>query len=174
ALGGRYPRRGIGARGAAVGDAARFGGADRVQHLRAGGARAGDDVDRGGAPVRRHLPAARVRIVLGADAGEQHVERRHAELQAERAIAVVGEEPVVARLQRQAGGDADGLVSGAADLEEDLALVLELNFLVVEAPRQQHAAVDGEELVAIETVEDLRFAPVENRFHPKPDYNTRL
>ena len=30
---------------------------------------------------------------------------------------------------------------GAADLEEDLALVLELDFLVVESPRQEHQAV---------------------------------
>src|SRR5262249_40585553 len=53
----------------------------------------------------------------------------------------------------QTGGDEDRFVSGAADLKEDLALALQLNFLVVELARQQHAAVDGEELVGAEPVE---------------------
>ena len=78
---------------------------------------------------------------LAPTRGEEHVERRHAELQAERAVAIVRIEPVVAGFQREAGGDENGLVAGAADLEEDLALVLELDFLVVEPSRQQHAAV---------------------------------
>ena len=75
-------------RDAAVDDAG-LGGADRLQHLRAGRARAGDDVVVRVAPVRRHLAAAGCGIVLGADRGEQHLERRDAELQAQRAIAVV-------------------------------------------------------------------------------------
>ena len=129
-------------------DHARFGGADRLQHLRAGRARLRDDVQIGMPPVRRHLPPVGARIVFGADAGEQHVERRDAELQAQRAIAIVRIEPVVARLQREAGRDEHGFVAGAADLKKDLALVLELDLLVVELSRQQHAAVDGEELLA--------------------------
>ena len=86
----------------------------------------------GVAPVRRHLAAADAGIVLRADGAEQHLERRHPELQAQRAIAIVRVEPVVAGFEHQAGGDQDCLVSGAADLKEDLALVLELDFLVVE------------------------------------------
>ena len=93
----------VGVEAAAIGDrldaarrcSAGFGAADRVQALRAGGARPRDDVQRLVAPVRRHLPSARARIVLRADGGQQHVERRHTELQAERAIAVVGVKPVV-------------------------------------------------------------------------------
>ena len=95
----------------------------------------------GVAPVRRHLAAAGGGIVLGADRGEQHLERGDAELQAQRAIAVVGIEPVVAGAQRQAGGGEHRFVAGAADLEKDLALVFELDFLVVQLARQQHAAV---------------------------------
>ena len=64
--------------------------------------------------------------------GEQHLERRDAELQAQRAIAIVGMEPVVAGLEREAGGDQHRFVTGAADLEEGAALVLELDLLVVE------------------------------------------
>ena len=130
-----------------------FGAADGLQALRAGRARLRDDVELLVAPVRRHLPAAAVRIVLGADAAQEHLERRHAEHQAQRAVAVVRIEPVVRRLEHQAGGGHDRLVAGAADLEEDQALVLELDFLVVDAPRQQHRPVELHELVAGETFE---------------------
>jgi hypothetical protein len=122
--------------------------------------------------VRRHLAAAGIRIVLGSDAGEQHLERGHAELQAQRAIAVVGKKPVVARLQRQAGGDEDGFVAGAADLEKNLALVLELDFLVIQLARQKHAAVDRQQPLRAETGEihgarrrGCRLLPVQNGLH---------
>ena len=126
----------------------RFGGADRLQHLRAGCARLRNDIQSGTPPMRRHLPPVGARIVPGADAREQHVEGRDAELQAQCTIAIVRIEPVVARLQCEAGRDEHGFVAGAADLKKDLALVLELDFLVVDFSRQQHAAVDGEELLA--------------------------
>jgi hypothetical protein len=94
--------------------------------------------------VRGHLAAAVARVGVGADRREQHLERRDAELQAERAVAIVAVEPVVARLQRQPGSDEDRFMSGAADLEERLALVLELDLFVVEAARAHHAAIDVE------------------------------
>ena len=103
---------------------------------------------RGVAPVRRHLSAAAGRIVLGADGGEEHFVRRHAEGQAKRAIAIVRIEPVVAGAQLQAGGHEHGFVSGAADLEKDVALVLELDFLVVDPARQEHGAVDHQQFLA--------------------------
>ena len=73
-------------------------------------------------------------------------------VQAERAIAVVRIEPVVAGAQVHAGRVEHGLVAGAADLEEDQALVLELDLLVVEPPRQQHRAVGAEQILARQTV----------------------
>ena len=73
-----------------------------------------------------------------------------AERQAQRAVAVVGKEPVVAGLQLHAGCGQDRLVAGAADLEEDQALVLELDLLVVDPPRQDHRAVRAEKLFARE------------------------
>ena len=121
----------------------RFRRADRVQALRARGARLGDDVQALVAPVRGHLAAARVRVVLRADGAQQHLERRHAEREAQRAVAVVRMKPVVRRLQDHARGGEDRFVPGAADLEEDQALVLELDFLVVQLPRQHHGAVRG-------------------------------
>src|SRR5688572_26989080 len=46
-----------------------------------------------------------------------------------------------------ARGHEDRLMARAADLEECLALVLELDLLVVDLPRQEHGAVGGEEIV---------------------------
>ena len=81
------------------------------------------------------------------DGREEHLVGRDAEREAQRAVAVVGIEPVVAGLQQHAGRGEDRLVTGAADLEVDQALVLELDFLVVEPPRQQHRAVGAEQVV---------------------------
>ena len=86
---------------------------------------------------------------------------RHAQHERERAIAIVGEEPVVAGLERHAGRHENRFVPGAADLEEDLALVLELDFLVVEPSRQHHPAICGEEIVAREAFVGLRALPVD-------------
>jgi len=125
-------------------------GAHRVQHLRAGGARSRDDVERLVAPVRRHLAAAGAGIEAAPDGREQHLERRDAELQAQCAVAIVREEPVVGRPQREPRGDLDRLVAGAADLEEDLALLFELDLLVVELTRQQHETIHAHQRVAID------------------------
>ena len=125
--------------------------ADGLQALRAGGAALRRNVQRLVTPVRRHLPSARTRVVFRAHRAQQHFERRHAKLQAQRAIAVIGIKPVVTRAQVHAGGRQHGFVAGAANLEEDQALVLELNLLVVEPARQQHGAVRPQQVVARET-----------------------
>src|SRR5213079_1135364 len=103
-------------------------------------------------PVRRHLAAAGTRVVLRADGAQEHLERRHAERETERAIAVVREEPVVARFERHAGRDEHAFMARAADLEEDQALVLELNLLVVELPREDHRAVGAYEIARRQTL----------------------
>ena len=68
--------------------------------------------------------------------------------QAQGAIAVVRVEPVVSGFEGQARSGDDGLVAGAADLKEDQALTFELDFLVVELPRQHHRAVGPKQFVA--------------------------
>jgi hypothetical protein len=83
-----------------------------------------------------------------APTAEEHLERRHADREAQGAVAVVGKKPVVAGFERHARRDHDGLVPGAADLKKDQALVLELDFLVVDPPRQQHRPVNPEHLIA--------------------------
>ena len=119
-----------------------------LQNLRSGRRRLGHDVQRGIAPVRRHLAPAGTGIVGRADTLQKHVVRLDAERQAQRAIAVVRIEPVVARLQREAGGHADGLVPGAGHLEVDFLLALEQDFPVVDAPGGVHEAVGLDELIA--------------------------
>jgi hypothetical protein len=57
-------------------------------------------------------------------------------------------------VQLQAGRDEDRLMSGAADLEEDLALVLELNLFVVELSREEHQAVGPQQLLARKACHD--------------------
>ncbi len=69
--------------------------ADRGQALAARARRLADDVERPRAPVARHLPAPRRGIVGGADGLQQHLVRRDAQRERERAVAVVREEPVV-------------------------------------------------------------------------------
>ena len=98
-------------------------------------------------PVRRHLAAAGVRIVGGAHGFQQLLVRRHAQRQAERAVAVVRIEPVVARPHRQSGGDQQRLVPGAGDLEEDLLLALQQDLAIVQLARQIHQAVDVDQLL---------------------------
>ncbi len=83
-------------------------------------------------------------------AGEQHLVGRHADGEAQRAVAIVGVEPVVAGFELHAGGDENGLVAGTADLEVDQALVLELNFLVVDTPRQDHRPIRSEKILTAE------------------------
>ena len=98
--------------------------------------------------MRGHLAAARIRVVFRADGAQEHFERRHAEGQAERPIPVVWKEPVVSGTERHARCDEDGFVAGTADLEEDQALVLELNLFVVNLPRQHHDPVGAKQIVA--------------------------
>ena len=128
-----------------------FGASDRLQKLRTGRRRLRDDVEFLMAPVRRHLTSVRSRIRFGAHRLQKLFERRHAELQTERAIAIVGIEPIVTRLQAHAGRNQNRLMTGAADLEENPVLALHLNFFVVEPPREIHRAIDFQHFFAAET-----------------------
>ena len=55
-------------------------------------------------------------------------------------------------LELHARGDEHGLVPGAADLKEDQALVLELDFLVVNPAGQDHRPIGSEQVLAAEPV----------------------
>jgi hypothetical protein len=122
-----------------------------LNKLGPGRRRRGDHVEPGVPPVRGHLPPARVGIVPRAHGGEKHLERGHPQLEEERPVAVVGVEPVVSGAEDHPGRDLDRLVAGAADLEEGAVLPLELDLLVVDAPREVHRAIDREQGLAVET-----------------------
>ena len=92
-------------------------------------------------------------VVLRSDGAEQHLERRHPERQTQGSIAIVRVEPVVPGLEVHAGRHEHGFVPGAADLEEDQALVLELNLFVVEPPGHDHRPVRTEQIFTGEAVE---------------------
>ena len=136
----------VGDAGVAIVAEPRFCAAHGLKELRPRGARLAHDVERTMAPVRWHLPAARVGILGGADRREEHLRRGHAETETERAIAIVGIEPVVGGAEGFARSHQDSFVPGARDLEEDLVLALELDFLVVDASRQEHQPIHLEQI----------------------------
>src|SRR5262245_11862283 len=86
-------------------ETSRFRDADAMQTLRGDGAACGWNVETRVRPVRGHLAAAGRGIVLRAHRAEQHIEGRDAEGQRQRAVAIVGEKPVVARTQMAPGRD---------------------------------------------------------------------
>ena len=112
----------------------------------------GHDVESRLAPVRGHLAAARSGIVLGAYRLQKHFVGSDAQAQAKRAIAVIGEKPIVARPQNLSGRRQNGFMPRAADLEVDFMLALELHFAVIEPPGQEHGAIDADELFGGESM----------------------
>ena len=144
--------------GEALGDSHQLGaqralsGTHALQELRSRRRSSRDDIQRLVPPVRRHLASTRVRVRRRAHRAVKHLGRRHAQLQAERAVAVIRVEPVVARLEHMPRRGQHGLMPGARDLEEDLVLPLELDLLVVHAARQEHRPERGEQLVARQSV----------------------
>ena len=108
-----------------------LGASHGMQQLRGGRRRRADDVQRAAAPVRGHLAAAAGRIGGRAHGLQHHLVGRDAQRQAQRAIAIVGKEPVVAGTQRQRRAHLQRLVAGARNLEEDLLLPLEKDLAVV-------------------------------------------
>jgi hypothetical protein len=86
-----------------------------------------------------------LRVVFGSHRLEEHLVRRDAELKTEGPVAVIEVEPVVAGPRHHPRGRAHRLVARAADLEIDLVLPLELDLLVVDAPREVDVAVRRDE-----------------------------
>jgi hypothetical protein len=81
-----------------------------------------DNIQPGIAPVGGHLAAAAGHIACGSDGLQQHFLNRIAQSEAERAIAIVGIEPVIAGLERHACGHQQGLMACTGDLKKDLLL----------------------------------------------------
>ena len=105
----------------------------------------------GKAPVRRHLPPTRLRVIRRAHCHQQHLVRRRPQSQAQRAIAIVGIKPVVARLQGKARRHANRLMARPGNLEEDFLLALEQDLPVVHPPGGVHDPVGLNQLLAGKT-----------------------
>src|SRR5262249_43272146 len=141
---------------------ARFGRSHGVQELGTGAGGLGNQVPSLVPPVRGHLTAGRGGIAPGADRLQKHLVRRDAYVKDHGAGAVIGVEPVVGGFQNHSGGGRDRLVAGAADLEVDLVLPLELDLLVVDPPREVNVAIGSHQNGRIEA---MVFAGVNLRGH---------
>ena len=109
-----------------------FGAADSLKELRTGGRGLRDDVKTFVSPVRRHLASARAGIVGRPNALQEHLEGDMPS-KAQSAVAIVRIEPVVSGLKRQSGGDEQGFMACAGDLEKNLLLALEQDLAIVNA-----------------------------------------
>ena len=126
--------------------AAGLSAAHGMQQLGRGAGGGADNVQRTAAPVGGHLASAAGRIGGRSYSLQQHVVGHDAKGKAERPVAIVGEEPVVAGTQRQRRAHLKRLVAGRRNLEVYLLLTLEQDFAVVHASRQEHQAVDFNQL----------------------------
>ena len=145
--------------------AAGLGRSDAGQALGARRRRGREDAQRGRAPVRGHLPPRRRRVVRGAEGLQEHVPGRHPEAEADRAVAVVREEPVRPLPHVERDRRLDRLVPRAADLEEDPVLALELDLLVVDPAGRDHVPVHPEKVVARKPFVRIRFRRRDFRRH---------
>ena len=96
--------------------------------------------------MRRHLPPAGIRIVLGSHRLKEHLERSDAQRQAERAVAIVGIYPIMARPENEPRSGQDAFMPRAADLEESFVLPFQLDFAVIDPPRKKHRAVNTKKI----------------------------
>ena len=94
--------------------------------------------------MARHLAPARRGIGGRADRLQQHLLGRDAEREHERAVAVVGEEPVVPGAQVAREAEQQRFVAGARDLEERPVLLAQGDLAVVEAPRDERQLQVGD------------------------------
>ena len=116
---------------------------DRVQELRSHTARVDRQAERALGEVRRHLPSARGGIGFGAPGSRELLESGQAQSGRQRAVPVVGVDPVGLRPQQRGGGGGDGLVAGRTHLEERLVLPLQGDLALVHLPGGEHHPVGG-------------------------------
>lgn len=88
---------------------------------------------------------ARTGIVLGPHRAQEHIQRCHPHLKAERPVAIVGVQPIVSGLQVESRRDANRLVPHPADLEVGPVLSLELNFFIIHPAGKIDRAVSTKE-----------------------------
>ena len=132
-----------------------LGTAHGLQKLGSGGRRGGEDIVLAAAPVRRHLAATGCRIGGSTDGLQEHGFRGHTQGEAQGAVAIVGEKPVVTGAQIGGGGQQQGFMSGTGDLKENLLLAFEHDFAVIDAPRKIHEPIDLQQLLRDQSLVSL-------------------
>ncbi len=90
----------------------------------------------------RHLAPAAGRVGGRAYGLQHHLLWSDAQRQAQGAVAVIGEKPVVAGPQRQRRTHLQRFVPRAGNLKKDLLLPLEKDFAVVDTAGESHQPVD--------------------------------
>src|ERR1019366_9794436 len=104
------------------------------------------DVQAGAPPVPRHLTAPGAGIVFCSHRGEERVERRDPQRKTQRAVTVVGINPIMAGPENESRRGLHAFVPRPANLEKRLVLALELDFAVVQTPREVHDAVNSKKI----------------------------
>ena len=130
---------------------------DSLQNLRPRGRRLRHNMQAGITPVRRHLPSAGTWIVSRSHRLQKHLIRLGAQGQAQRAVAVIRIEPVIAGLKHQPRRHPNGFVSRSRHLEVDFLLALQQDFPIVDTPGGEHVAVGLDQLVTGKPVVGLGF-----------------
>ena len=105
-----------------------------LQELGAGGARTGEDVELWRGPMGGHLAASRGRVQTRSHRAQEHVLGADAQAVGQSPVAIIKEEPVVARPQAHHRRGLHGLVPRAVDLKEDLVLALPGDLPVIDPP----------------------------------------
>ncbi len=124
-----------------------LGAAHGLEKLSSRRRRGGEDVVLAAAPVRGHLAATGGRIGGGADRLQELSGRADAQGEAEGAVAIVREKPVVAGAQVHCRSHQQGFMPGTGDLKVDFLLALEQDLAIVDPPRKNHQPVDIQQLL---------------------------
>ena len=130
-----------------------FRGPDRLEVLRARRRGDANDAERRVAEVDGHLASPRGGVLGRAGPLQEVLVGRLAHRDSERAVPVVGVDPVGSGAQVPGDGHLDCLVSGGRELEEDLALALEAHLPLVDEPGDEHEAVHLKEVAGLEPAE---------------------
>jgi hypothetical protein len=102
--------------------------------------------------MRGHLAAAGCRIFGRAYGLLQHLVGSDAQGEAQRAVPIVGVEPVVSLAQSHSGGHLYGLVARTADLEKDPVLAFERDLPIIQPTGSVHDAKCPNEFFRLEAL----------------------
>ncbi len=143
----------------------RVGDTCRVGILRGDRRRVGEDPLGPMRPVVGHLPTAAGGIGRLRHHAEEDLGRCHAPGDGDADVAVVGKRPVAVAVHGGHDAHLGRLVSRGGDHEGDPSLAVECPHPVVDAPGEQHGAVEVDDLVVGESELAMRVFDVLDQLH---------